>query len=219
MPPTPDPAVQNPDHELEQLLEGNRRWARSRLADDPQAFQELARVHAPPFLLVGCCDARKPVGLMTGAEPGQLFLHRNVANQVRLDDPAIGASFEFALGVLRVRHLVICGHTRCGGVHASLGPAPGGDLERWIEPVRALAAEHRADLEAIDDAHARADALAEMNVIRQAENALEHPTVQARLVDADRPLRIHGWMFRLETGLIETVSLPWERWREEGRLP
>ncbi len=219
MPLAPDAPDETLDREIEELLEGNRSWAQARCRQNPDVFLELARVHAPPFLLVGCCDARKPMDLVTGTQPGRLFLHRNVANQVRADDPAIGASFEFALGVLGVRHLIVCGHTGCGGAQASLGEDPGGDLGRWIAPVRALAAEHRAELEAIPGFGARADALAERNVVRQVENALRYPAVRKRMADDDHPLRVHGWMFCLDKGLIEKVALPWHRWREEGLIP
>jgi carbonic anhydrase len=207
------------DREIDELLRGNRGWAKERLRQFPDAFNEMDRVHAPPYLLVGCCDARKPMDLVTGSQPGRLFLHRNVANQVRLDDPAIGASFEFALGVLGVRHLIVCGHTGCGGIQASLMEDPGGDLGRWVAPVRALAAENAAELDALLHFRTRSDTLAEMNVIRQLENALEYPAVRARLVDPERPLRLHGWMFRLKTGLIDSIELPWSRWEAEGRLP
>jgi carbonic anhydrase len=215
-PDTPDPLL---DQEIEDLLAGNRRWAEARSRQDPAVFEKLASTHRPPYLFVGCCDARKPMDLVTGAEPGRLFLHRNVANQVRTDDPAIGASFEFALGVLGVHHLVVCGHTGCGGVQASLGADPGGELGRWIAPVRALAGELASELDEIEDFRERADTLAERNVIRQLENALTYPVVQARLRDDDNPLRLHGWLFCLEKGIIETIPLPWARWREAGLIP
>lgn len=214
-----DPARPDPDNDLDVLLERNRAWAEARRRADPDVFAKLARVHRPPFLFVGCCDARKPLDVVTGAAPGALFLHRNVANQVREDDPAIGASFEFALGVLECRHLIICGHTGCGGVQAALGPDPGGQLARWIEPVRRLAGEVAAELEGLPDAAARADRLAERNVLRQLENALGFDIVQTRLRDPARPLRIHGWMFCIERGLLEPMALPLGAWREQGLLP
>ncbi len=219
MTPAPDAPDPRLDSEIDELLLGNRRWAELRVRQKPGVFDELARVHRPPFLLVGCCDARKPMDLVTGAEPGRLFLHRNIANQVRPDDPAVGASFEFALGVLGVRHLVVCGHTGCGGIQASLAPDPGGDLSRWTAPVRSLALELAPELDAIEDPAARADTLARRNVIRQLENALTFAPVRARLLDDENPLRLHGWLFCLGNGLIERLTLPWERWRSEGRLP
>jgi carbonic anhydrase len=205
--------------EIAALLEGNRRWAATRIARDPDAFRVLAREHRPPFLLVGCCDARKPLDVVTQASPGHLFLHRNIANQIRPDDPAVGASLEFALGILGVRHLIVSGHTRCGGIQSALGPDPGGDLGLWLAPVRELARVSRTELDAAPDPTHRVDLLAERNVIVQLENALRHPAVRKRLRDPDRPLRLHGWMFHLETGRIESLDLPEARWREEGLLP
>lgn len=208
-----------PPDEIKRLLEANRRWAEARRGADPDAFRALCSTHRPPFCTVGCCDARTPLDVITGASPGHLFIHRNVANQVRLDDAAVGASLEFSLGVLEVRHLVVIGHTRCGGVQAALGPELGGDLGAWIAPVREIAREHRDELEAIEDPVARTDALAERNVVRQLENALRHPAVRRRLEDEERPLRLHGWMFRLESGQLEALELPQVRWKEAGLLP
>jgi carbonic anhydrase len=210
----PDPAA-----EIEALLQGNRDWADGRIQADPQSFQRLAAVHEPPYLFIGCCDARNPLDQITGRGPGSLFFHRNVGNQVHPDDPAIGASFEFSLGTLGVRHLIVCGHTRCGGMQTALGQDPGGDLGRWTAPLRALAAEKRAEIPHEASFEARTDALARLNVIRQLEHALAHSAVQARLAHPEPPLHLHGWMFHLETGLVERLPLPWERWREEGRLP
>jgi carbonic anhydrase len=219
-PPPPDPAsAPPPDEEIRQLLEGNRRWAEARRREDPETFPLLARSHRPPFLLVGCCDARKPMDLLTGAAPGHLFLHRNVANQVRPDDPAILASLEFAIGTLGVRHLIVCGHTGCGGMAAALADEPGPAVRGWTAPVRALAREMADELAGIESMAERADLLAERNVIRQLEHALEIDTVRGALGDPDRVFELHGWLFRLDTGRIATLDLPWARWRVEGRMP
>lgn len=206
------------ESEIALLLEGNRCWAEARTRLNPDLFPSLARVHAPPYLLVGCCDARKPLDLVTGAEPGMLFLHRNVGNQVRHDDSAIGASLQFAIETLGVRHAVVCGHTRCGGMQSALAGDPGGDLGRWLEPVRDLARREAAELARASDADAQADRLAELNVLLQLENLLRDPTVQRALSDEHRPFRVHGWMFRIGTGRIEQVVLPLARWRDEGLL-
>jgi carbonic anhydrase len=223
MSPFPEPphpsAAPDPDLEIDALLEGNRRWVRAREEDDPETFPALARIHRPPYLLVGCCDARKPLDLITGASPGHLFIHRNVGNQVRPDDPAIEASLEFALGVLGVRHLIICGHTGCGAMQAALSPDPPPAVRRWVEPVRALAAEAAEELEGLGGREAREDRLAELNVLRQTRNLLAVDAVRAAILDPDRTLRLHGWVFHLRTGRIESLRLPEEQWRAEGRWP
>lgn len=217
-PPDPD-ARPDPDEEINALLEGNRRWADARDREDPETFPALARTHRPPFLFVGCCDARKPLNMLTGASPGHLFIHRNVANQVRLDDPAIAASLEFALGALEVRHLIVCGHSRCGGVQAALAPEVTPAVGRWISPVRDLAREIAGVLEEEGSAAGRADLLARRNVVRQLENLLELDAVRETIADPARVLRLHGWFFRLETGRVEVLELPMERWREGGLWP
>lgn len=219
-PPPPDPSSPpDPDQEIQRLLEGNRRWVEAWTGEDPETFPVLARMHRPPFLLVGCCDARMPMDLITQASPGHLFLHRNVANQVNPEDPAIQASLEFAIGSLGVRHIIVCGHTGCGGVKAALAGESSPAVDRWVEPIRELAQRSTESLEETAPGPERADRLAELNVIRQLQNALALGPVQDGLRDPRRVLRVHGWMFRLESGRLEALDLPVQRWRSQGLLP
>ncbi len=213
------PQYESAHAEIQRLLEGNRQWAEARRRQDPETFPVLARRHEPPFMVVGCCDARMPMDQLTGTDTGELFLHRNVANQVRLDDPAIAASVEFAVGTLGVRHLIVTGHTACGGVKAALSDEPPPAVAHWVEPIHALAREVSAELEEAGSFSDRADLLAARNVIRQIENLLEMEPVRAAIRDPDRVLLLHGWLFHLETGLIEALELPMDRWRREERLP
>jgi len=219
----PDPsfpaAARSMEDEIGGLLDGNRRWAEARQAEDPNVFHDLAQVHRPPFLLVGCCDARKPLNVILQASPGQLFIHRNVGNQVRSDDPAIEASVEFAIQVLGVRHLIVCGHTGCGAMQAALEEEVSPAVRRWVEPVRALAQEKAEILQEVSDLAARADLLAEFNVLRQARNLLALSPVREAIVDPGRDLALHAWFFRLKTGRIEPLTLPVDRWLTEGWWP
>jgi len=205
--------------EAERLLNANRAWAEARLRDDPKAFDRLAEGQQPPFLFVGCCDSRKPLDTITRAAPGDLFIHRNIANLVEPENPAVAAVLEFAMGTLEVRHLIVSGHTRCGGVRAALDGVEGGAIGTWLAPVRRLAARHEKELSAIEDRAARADRLSALNVIAQLENALTHPSVRRRLEGAGPPLHLHGWLFEVESGLLHALPLPASRWRAEGRLP
>ncbi len=209
-PAPPDPeSAPPPEEEIRSLLEGNRRWVEAVERDDPGTFPELARRHRPPFALVGCCDARMPMDLMTSASPGHLFLHRNVANQIRPDDPAIRASLDFGLGVLGARHLIVCGHTGCGGVTAALrGKGPPSVLD-WVTPIRELVLETGTE---------DPDELSRLNVVHQLERALELEVVQEGIRHPTRVLRLHGWVFCLDTGRIEDIPLPIDRWRAEGRI-
>jgi len=209
----------DPRAEVQRLLDGNRRWAEEKRKQNPDTFPVLARRHEPPFMVVGCCDARMPMDLVTGTDTGELFLHRNVANQVRLDDPAMAASVEFAVGTLGIRHLIVTGHTACGGVKAALSDEAPPAVARWVEPVRRLADEVAGELTGAGSFGDRADLLAARNVIRQLENLLEMEPVRQALRDSGRILQLHGWLFHLETGLIEELDLPMDRWGREGRLP
>lgn len=205
--------------EAARLLEGNREFVESRTREDPDAFRRLGRGQEPPFFLLGCCDSRKPLDLLTRTAPGELFILRNVANLLTPGDDAAEAALEFAMTTLAARHLVIVGHTRCGGVEAGLKGMDEGALGRWIAPVRRLAEDHRRELEEVEDHEARVDRLAKLNVIAQVGNALRHPAVRARLDGDGPPLHVHGWMFRIETGRLKAVPLPVDEWREEGLVP
>ena len=205
--------------EVAGLLEGNRAFVEARSREDPEAFRKLARGQQPPYLLVGCCDSRKPLDVLTRSGPGRLFILRNVANLLIPGDAATDAGLEFALLKLGVRHVILSGHTRCGGVEAALRGVDQGAVGRWIAPLRELARLHQEELDGIQDYDARVDRLAELNVVAQLENALGHPAVRARLQGEGPPLHLHGWMFRLGTGLLEPLPLPVRSWREKGLLP
>jgi carbonic anhydrase len=205
--------------EVARLLEANRGWAEARIREDPRAFDRLAEGQQPPFLFVGCCDSRKPLDTITRATPGDLFIHRNIANLISPGDPAVGAVLEFAVDTLEVRHLIVSGHTRCGGMRAALDGVEEGALGTWLTPVRKLAALHENELASLGERDGREDRLSELNVIAQLENALAHPSVRRRLEGAGPPLHLHGWMFQVESGLLRALTLPSARWRAEGLLP
>lgn len=202
-------------HDYGELLENNRRWVDQRLAEDPEYFRRLGEGQRPAFLLIGCSDSRKPLNVITQTEPGELFIHRNVANMVGPDDLNVQAVLDFAIGSLEVRHVIVCGHTRCGGVQAALEGTARGPVRRWLAPLDELRRAMAADLEALDDPQARADLLAAANVVAQVESVAASRAYQAcRAVGAAPSL--HGWLFRVETGLIEELEIPVERWRREG---
>lgn len=205
--------------EVERLLEGNRGWVDERLREDPAVFQRLERGQHPPFLFVGCCDSRKPLDSITRTRPGELFIHRNIANLLPAGDPAAAAVLEFAMEALEVRHLIVCGHTRCGGIRAGLAGVSEGDVGAWLAPVRGLAERHENELSAFESEEARTDRLAALNVVAQLEEALRVPAVSRRLRGDGAPLHLHGWLFHVESGYLEVLSLPADRWSREGLLP
>ena len=189
------------------LLEQNRAWARGRLEEDPRFFAKLAERQQPSVLLIGCSDSRKCLNTMFGTRPGELFIHRNIANQVFLDDPNVQAVLEFAILNLRVPHVIVAGHTRCGGVGAALERHTEGMVGRWLGPLRDLAARHDRELLALPRLEERADRLSELNVVAQVDNVLRSHSIGEARRRGSAP-EVHGWLFQLETGLIRGLELP-----------
>lgn len=203
--------------EIEDLFRRNRRWVEETLTEDPDFFQELARGQAPSFLVVGCSDSRKCPNIMLGTGPGDLFVHRNIANQVLPDDGSAQAILEFAILTLEVPHVVVMGHTRCGGVGAALQGLKEGSVGSWLRDLRSLADAHAPELDALPDGPERADRLAEINVVAQVRNVLLSSAYGEARERGSAPA-MHGWMFDLSSGYVRELELPRETWREEGIL-
>jgi len=198
-------------------LERNRAWVESKRQKDPDFFQRLAEGQNPDFLFFGCSDSRKCINSMIGTGPGEVFMHRNIANQVPVDDGNVQAILEYALLTLKVRHVVVGGHTRCGGVGAVLDGLEEGAVGVWLSGLRSLAREHAGELDAIPDPVERADRLSEINVLAQARNVLLSPAFRRARKGGFAPT-VHGWLFDLATGLIRELDLPEDSWRKEGLL-
>src|SRR5262252_2772608 len=150
---------------LPELLENNRRWAARMVEQDPQFFARLVDQQAPDYLWIGCSDSRVPANEIVGLRPGELFVHRNVANVVSPDDMNCAAVLQYAVEALAIKHVIVCGHYRCGGVEAALGSTLHGPLERWLQHVRDVRYAHAAELEGLHDADARWRRLCELNVV------------------------------------------------------
>jgi carbonic anhydrase len=202
---------------LDHLLANNREWAEARLAEDPDFFEELASGQAPSVLLIGCSDSRKCINAMLGTRPGDIFVHRNIGNQVSPADTNAQAVLEFAINHLEVQHVVIKGHTRCGGMKASLAGYDQGMVGTWLRDARGLVARNARELNEIPDEGARADRLSELNVIAQAENVLKSNAYRGAR-EAGKAPEVHGWIFELETGLVRPLELPKDRWVKEELL-
>src|SRR5436309_6607424 len=153
--------------EIAQLLRQNRAWSAARVAADPQFFRRLCDLQQPDYLWIGCSDSRVPANEIVGLAPGELFVQRNVANVVALDDLNCTAVLQYALEALHVEHVIVCGHYGCGGVQAAFGEALHGPLERWLQHVRDVGAAHADELSRLADPEARARRLAELNVAAQ----------------------------------------------------
>lgn len=202
---------------LDHLLANNKAWADARLAEDPDFFADLAEGQAPSILLFGCSDSRKCVNAMLGTGPGDMFVHRNIGNQVAPADTNAQAVLEYAIHRLGVGHVVIKGHTRCGGMAAAMAGYDQGMVGNWLRDARGLVARNARELNAIPDEADRADRLSELNVIAQAENVLKSNAYR-RAREAGKAPEVHGWIFELETGLVRPLELPKDRWVREKLL-
>ena len=192
--------------ELPHLFESNRAWAARRVADDPHFFERLVAIQAPAYLWIGCADSRVPANEIVGLDPGELFVHRNVANLVARDDGNVLAVLQYAVDVLKVRHVVVTGHYGCGGVQAALGPPAGNPLERWLQPLRAVAARHAQELAALPDDPARWHRLCELNVVAQVQTLRTLPAVLGAWARRQR-LDLHGWIYDLHDGLLHDLHV------------
>jgi carbonic anhydrase len=188
------------------LLENNRRWAAARAAADPNYFPRLAAEHRPHCLFIGCSDARVPADVITQAPPGELFVHRNIANQVLPNDPSLMAAVQYAVEVLKVTDVVVCGHEGCGGVRAAVQAPVPPLVDTWVSGVRTVLRLHDQELSEIPDADGRLTRLVELNVVEQVFNLSRTPVVQ-RAWAAGATLRVHGWVYGLGSGLLRDLGV------------
>jgi len=190
---------------LPDLLANNRAWADQRTREDPEFFARLSAIHAPRFLWIGCADSRVPANEIVGLRPGELFVHRNVANVVALDDPNCTAVLQYAVEVLRIEHVIVCGHYGCGGVEAALGATLHGPLERWVQHVRDVHTAHADALSRLPE-DARARRLTELNVIAQAKAVCQVAAVREAW-HRGQALAVHGWIYDLRDGLLHDLDV------------
>jgi carbonic anhydrase len=192
--------------ELSELFANNRRWARTMVDREPGFFSKLAAQQAPGYLWIGCADSRVPANDIVGLLPGELFVHRNVANVVVHTDLNCLSVLQYAVEVLQVQHVIVCGHYGCGGVRAALEGAKLGLIDNWLRHVQDVAAKHGALVGGIGDAGARADRLCELNVLEQAVNVCETTVVQDAWARG-QGLTVHAWIYGLHDGLLRDLHL------------
>jgi carbonic anhydrase len=190
---------------LQHILERNAVWAHKRKRGDLGYFSRMAKTQSPEVMWIGCSDSRVSASLLCGLEPGDMFVHRNVGNLIPAADLNSMSVLQYAVEALKVRHIVVCGHYDCGGVKAALRDAKPGLVDHWIEPIREVAREHHAALMALPEGEERVNALAELNVRSQVQNLSNSPIIQ-RAWRNHQPLTIHGWMYRLENGLLHDLN-------------
>ena len=191
---------------LTKLLDNNRAWAADRVKHDPTFFSRLAGQQAPTFLWIGCSDSRVPANDIVGLDPGELFVHRNVANIVVHTDVNCLSVLQYAVDVLKVRHVIVCGHYGCGGIRAALDGTAHGLIDNWLQHVQDVRQTHQAELLHLADVEARIDRLAELNVMEQVRNIARTTIVQEAWRRA-QPIELHGWIYGLKDGLIHDLGV------------
>lgn len=191
---------------LSTLLSNNRAWAADRTRQDPDFFQRLCGLQTPEYLWIGCADSRVPANEIVGLAPGELFVHRNIANVVSPDDVNCVAVVQYAIDVLKVKHVIVTGHYGCGGVEAALGAPLSGALDRWIQHVRDVRSRHMLELDRIGDHQARWRRLCELNVMEQV-NALCRIESVRDAWRRSQPLLVHGWIYDLHDGLLQDLHV------------
>ena len=191
---------------LEDCFAANRRWAASTLERDPTFFRRLEGLQQPDLLWIGCSDSRLPPNEIIGKAPGELFVHRNVANVVEHTDVNCLSVLQYAIDVLKVSHVIVCGHYGCGGVRAAMQAQPLGLIDNWLRHIRDVHLWNRDELAAIPDFDARADRLAELNVESQVANVC-HTTIVQDAWRRGQSLTIHSWIYALSDGLIRDLGM------------
>lgn len=193
-------------NDLSHIFESNRAWAKSILAKDPEFFQKLSRQQSPEYLWIGCSDSRVPANEIVNLLPGELFVHRNVANVVVHSDLNCLSVMQYAVDVLKVKHILVCGHYGCGGVIAALRNLKFGLIENWLRHVQDVCHKHRARIDEINDETARANKLCELNVIEQVVNVAQTTVVQDAWQRGHK-VTVHGVIYGLQDGILRNLKI------------
>jgi carbonic anhydrase len=196
--------------QFETIFRNNEKWINEKLALDPDYFKKLSQGQSPDFLYIGCSDSRVTAEDLMGLNPGEVFIHRNIANQVVPTDNNINAVIQYAVEHLKVKHIIICGHYECGGVKAALHPSDLGQLNSWLQTLRDVRRLHKAELEQIKDQQKLFDRLVELNVREQCMNVIKIDHVQKSWYKTGFP-QIHGWVFDVRTGVLKDLGLKMEK--------
>lgn len=191
---------------LPELIENNRKWAKEVNESDPEFFAKLAKGQTPEFLWIGCADSRVPANQIVGLMPGDVFVHRNIANVVVHSDFNCQSVIEFAVSVLKVKHIIVCGHYGCGGVKAATQNHHLGLIDNWLRHIRDVRQKHDEVLRKIGDQDALLDRLCELNVVEQAHNVC-HSTVVQESWERGESLAVHGWIYSVGDGLLKDLNV------------
>lgn len=190
---------------IDELFTYNASWAAAKRREDPHYFSRLASRQTPDYLWIGCSDSRVPANVITGLEPGEVFVHRNVANLAHRGDLNLLSVLEFAVETLKVKHIIVCGHYGCGGVKAAMDGERHGIIDHWLQPIRDVANKFENDLSAITQKQARLNRLCELNIKSQVRNLSRTPIIRSARARG-KELHLHGWVYGLEDGLLRQLD-------------
>ncbi len=188
------------------LLEGNRQWVKEMTDKDPNFFNKLVAGQSPEVLWIGCSDSRVPANEITKTQPGDIFVHRNIANMVVHSDMNLLSVIDYSVNVLKVKHVIVCGHYGCGGVKAAMGNNQNGVVDNWLRHIKDVYRIYSDELDAIENEEERFKRLVELNVIEQVFNVSKTSIIQNNWKDRHYPI-IHGWVYSLQTGLIKDLEV------------
>lgn len=188
------------------LLEGNKNWVQKRLNEDPEFFERLSKGQSPQFLWIGCSDSRVPANEITGTRPGDIFVHRNIANMVVHCDLNLLSVLDYSVNILKVKHIIVCGHYGCGGVEAAMKNKQFGLVDNWLRFIKDVYRLHRDELDAIEDYQQRFDRFVERNVMEQVLDLSKTSIIQNAWQERQAPA-IHGWVYSLKCGLIKDLEV------------
>jgi len=197
------------------LLEGNKNWVKERIKADPEYFERLSKGQSPQVLWIGCSDSRVPANEITGTQPGDIFVHRNIANLVVHSDMNLLSVLDYAVNVLKVKHVIVCGHYGCGGVQAAMANQQHGLVDNWLRYIKDVYRLHTKELEAIEDQEKRFERFVELNVIEQVFDLTKTSIIQNAWTNRNEP-KVHGWVYSLKTGIIKDLKVSFDSY---AKLP
>jgi carbonic anhydrase len=188
----------------EKLLLENKAWAQEKVTDDPQYFERLVHIQKPDFLWIGCSDSRVPANEITGTQPGEIFVHRNIANMVVHTDLNLLSVLQYAVEALKVKHVIVCGHYGCGGVKAAMSNHNMGIINKWLRNIKDVHRFHREEIDEIKDEEIRNNRMVELNVQEQVMNLAKTSIIQKAWKHNNMP-HLHGWVYDLHDGLVKPI--------------
>jgi carbonic anhydrase len=189
-----------------QLFHNNKKWVQKKLDENKDYFKKLALGQSPEYLWIGCSDSRVPANEITGTEPGEMFVHRNIANMIVHSDMNMLSVLSYAVEVLKVKHIIVCGHYECGGVLAAMGNKQFGLIDNWLRHIKDVYRNYNVELDAIEDEKLRARRFVEVNIMEQVYDLCKTTIVQ-NAWERNQPLAVHGWVYDVSDGIIKDLNV------------